>query len=186
MAEHEHSSDMAEHAEHADTPNLDHVHRRLTGLDAVNFPINTEAGPLTDEYLIRTTSGFISARREEATLPPIAERERLSESTTIVGESCTEKGPQEVKLVTWKIDDPEDPRNWSNGIKWRVANLSQSAKASPLTFSFHAHRVRTMAVTFACFAVAIGSSIVVMDMDVVAEDLNTSLLVVHCQSRDPL
>jgi hypothetical protein len=43
-----------------------------------------------------------------------------------------------------------------------------------------------MAVTFACFAVAIGSSIVVMDMDVVAEDLNTSLDVIHCGSRDGL
>ena len=41
-----------------------------------------------------------------------------------------------------------------------------------------------MAVTFACFAVAIGSSIVVMDMDVVAEDLNTSLDVIHCKSEE--
>ena len=43
-----------------------------------------------------------------------------------------------------------------------------------------------MAVTFACFAVAIGSSIVVMDMDVVAEDLNTSLDVIHCKSEEAL
>jgi len=155
MAENKHTVNMAEPAH---TSNQDHQHHPVTGLDAVNFPANTEAGPLTDEYLVRTTSGFISAGHEEAKLSRHHDQEPNSNTTTIVeGQSDLEKGSQDIKLVTWKIDDPEDPRNWSYGIKW----------------------VRTMAVTFACFAVAIGSSIVVMDMDVVAEDLNTSLDVIH-------
>jgi hypothetical protein len=117
MAKHEHSANMAE-PKH--TSNLDHQHQPVTGLDAVNFPATTEAGPLTDEYLVRTTSGFISARGEEAALPPHAENEPRSNTTTFVegGVNDPEKGAQDIKLVTWKIDDPEDPRNWSVPTKW--------------------------------------------------------------------
>ena len=116
MAEDKHTVNMAE-PNH--TSNLDHQHHPVTGLDAVNFPANTEAGPLTDEYLVRTTSGFISASREEAKVSRHHDQEPNSNTTTIVeGQSDLEKGSQDIKLVTWKIDDPEDPRNWSFGIKW--------------------------------------------------------------------
>lgn len=79
----------------------DHQHRRLTGLDAVNFPEATERGPQTDEYLVRTLSGYISARDEEG-LPGI-DTVVGSPTSTVVGKHDVEKGAEDVKLVTWKV-----------------------------------------------------------------------------------
>ncbi|KAL7409823.1 major facilitator superfamily domain-containing protein [Mrakia frigida] len=67
-----------------------------------------------------------------------------------------EKG-LEIKLVTFTEGDKEDPRNWSKGTKW----------------------LRTIVVAYTCFAVALGSSLVVMDMPDVAADLGISLDIVH-------
>jgi hypothetical protein len=79
----------------------DHMHRRLSGLDAVNFPEATERGPQTDEYLVRTVSGYISARDEEGM--PGMETIVGSPTSTVIGRQDVEKGAEEVKLVTWKV-----------------------------------------------------------------------------------
>jgi hypothetical protein len=77
------------------------MHRRLSGLDAVNFPEATERGPQTDEYLVRTVSGYISARDEEGM--PGMETIVGSPTSTVIGRQDVEKGAEEVKLVTWKV-----------------------------------------------------------------------------------
>lgn len=80
-----------------------HLHHTPEGLDAVNFPSLVEAGPLTDEYIARTADGFIPAPEEDL--------------DTVVGD--VEKGSHsDIKLVTYTLDDKEDPRNWGKGIKW--------------------------------------------------------------------
>ena len=57
------------------------------------------------------------------------------------------------ELVTFKINDPENPKNWSKAYKWWV----------------------TMCVAMTCFIVALDSSVVSADLDAVAEELNVSM-----------
>lgn len=56
------------------------------------------------------------------------------------------------KLVTFKIDDPENPKNWSKAFKWYC----------------------TMVVAFTCFVVAFASSVVTADLPGVMEDFGVS------------
>ncbi len=88
-------------------PLHDHQHRRLSGFDAINYPEATESGPQTDEYLVRTVSGYISAREEEG----VTGMETVAESptSTVIGQHDVEKGVVDVKLVTWKVSSVNPP-----------------------------------------------------------------------------
>lgn len=57
------------------------------------------------------------------------------------------------ELVTWKIDDPENPKNWSKGYKWWC----------------------TMVVATTCFVVAFNSAVITADLEGVAKEFNVSL-----------
>lgn len=59
---------------------------------------------------------------------------------------------EEYKLVTFKIDDPENPKNWSKAFKWYI----------------------TMVIAFTCFVVALASSIVTADLPGVMESFDVS------------
>ena len=102
-----------------------HHHHQVSGLDAVNFPANTEGGPQrTDEYTIETAQGWIAPDEEQET--------HASPTPTVVGSGSAEKpgpgglvmtlGEREkglvVKLVTFTEGDKEDPRGWSVRTKW--------------------------------------------------------------------
>lgn len=56
------------------------------------------------------------------------------------------------KLVTFKIDDPDNPKNWSKAFKWYI----------------------TMVIAFTCFVVAFASSVVTADLPGVMESFNVS------------
>ena len=56
------------------------------------------------------------------------------------------------KLVTFTIDDPENPKNWSKAYKWYC----------------------TMVVAFTCFVVAFASSVITADLEGVARDFHVS------------
>lgn len=56
------------------------------------------------------------------------------------------------KLVTFTVDDPENPKNWSKAFKWYC----------------------TMVVAFTCFVVAFCSSIITPGVGQVQEELNVS------------
>lgn len=56
------------------------------------------------------------------------------------------------KLVTFKIDDPENPKNWSKAKKWYI----------------------TMVVAFTCFVVAFASSVITADIPGPAEEFGVS------------
>lgn len=106
------------------------------GIDAVNYPENTESGERTDEYIVRTARGYISPSEEDlgnrSGATTIAESHTMNSSSSLekrVNGSIEEKkamgisdveGASEIKLVTWKVDDPEDPRTWSKSVKWSV------------------------------------------------------------------
>ncbi|KAF2711667.1 multidrug resistant protein [Pleomassaria siparia CBS 279.74] len=57
------------------------------------------------------------------------------------------------ELVTWKIDDPENPKNWSKAYKWWC----------------------TMCVALTCFVVAFNSAVITADIEGVAEEFNVSV-----------
>lgn len=56
------------------------------------------------------------------------------------------------KLVTFSIDDPENPKNWSKAFKWYC----------------------TMVVSFTCFVVAFASSVITADIEGPAEQFGVS------------
>jgi multidrug resistance protein len=56
------------------------------------------------------------------------------------------------ELVTWKINDPENPKNWSKAYKWWC----------------------TMCVAITCFVVAFNSAVVTADIEGVAEEFHVS------------
>ncbi|PSN64368.1 MFS general substrate transporter [Corynespora cassiicola Philippines] len=56
------------------------------------------------------------------------------------------------ELVTWKVNDPENPKNWSKAYKWWC----------------------TMCVALTCFVVAFNSSVITADIEGVAEEFNVS------------
>lgn len=59
---------------------------------------------------------------------------------------------EDYELVTFKINDPENPKNWSKGIKWYC----------------------TMVVAFTCFTVAFSSAVITADLIGVAEEFHVS------------
>lgn len=56
------------------------------------------------------------------------------------------------KLVTFKVDDPENPKNWSKAYKWYC----------------------TMVVSFTCFVVAFASSVITADLEGPSETFHVS------------
>lgn len=56
------------------------------------------------------------------------------------------------ELVTWKINDPENPKNWSKAYKWWC----------------------TMCVAFTCFVVALNSSVITADIEGPAKEFGAS------------
>ncbi|GAA6029057.1 hypothetical protein JCM8097_001572 [Rhodosporidiobolus ruineniae] len=107
------------------------VQHRLSdadGVDELTFPQLTQAGPPTDAYLETSPTGIVAAKEVEGQLAPSASspssRSRHESHTTLVspsgGRADPEKGLKEedAKLVTWKENDPENPRNWSMRQKW--------------------------------------------------------------------
>lgn len=60
---------------------------------------------------------------------------------------------EKYKLVTFKIDDPENPKNWSKPYKWYC----------------------TMVISLVCFTVAFCSAVVTADIEGVCETFGVSL-----------
>lgn len=89
-----------------------HQHHALAGEDAVNFPEFTESGEHTDEYITHNKQGFIAPAEELST--PMG-----SSPVSTLADHDQEKG-LDIKLVTWKDNDPEDPRSWPKSAKWQV------------------------------------------------------------------
>jgi hypothetical protein len=71
----------------------------LDGAELVNLPSRTLGGNANlDEYLEETVSGLIEETKTSRTTGRI----------------------EKYELVTWKLNDPENPKNWSKAYKWSV------------------------------------------------------------------
>jgi hypothetical protein len=103
----------------------------LEGEDLVNLPSRTLGNDADlEEYIEETTSGQIL-------------KEVKSNKTGEI---------QRYELVTWKINDPENPKNWSKAYKWWC----------------------TMTVALTCFVVAFNSGVITADVKGPAEEFHVS------------
>lgn len=82
----------------------------------ISFPFettNVAAGGLTDEYRAVTKTGYLPG--DLALRPVPSHVYRLPQA---LADPEKARALKEMKLVTWKEDDLEDPRNWSNAYRW--------------------------------------------------------------------
>jgi len=99
--------------------------------EVVNLPYRTLSGDANlEEYTQETVDGQIL-------------REVRSNATGRI---------ERFELVTWKIDDPESPKNWSKKFKWWC----------------------TMMVAFTCFVVAMNSAVITADIEGIVETFHVS------------
>ncbi|KAI8938782.1 hypothetical protein NX059_004645 [Plenodomus lindquistii] len=127
------------HAGSSDTSSVTHVdpekpqeplHRTPTYEDIANLPIRTLSNNANlEEYTQETISG-----------------QMLREVRSSAGKI------ERYELVTFKIDDPENPKNWSKAKKWWC----------------------TMCVAITCFVVAFNSSVITADLEGVSEEFGVS------------
>jgi hypothetical protein len=69
----------------------------VDGSELVNLPSRTLGSNANlDEYLEETVSGVIEENKVSTTTGKL----------------------EKYELVTWKVDDPENPKNWSKAFKW--------------------------------------------------------------------
>lgn len=107
-----------------------HTGPRIEGEDFINLPIRTLSNDAQlQEYTEETLDG---------------------QMLRVVK---TETGKVErYELVTWKINDPENPKNWSKAMKWYC----------------------TMVVAFTCFVVAFNSSVITADIAGLSKEFGIS------------
>ncbi|KAF6841058.1 major facilitator superfamily transporter [Colletotrichum musicola] len=89
------------------------------------------------------------------TLSPAANLDEYTVETStgaIPGPASSTPGSSDYKLVTFAINDPSNPKNWSKAYKWYI----------------------TMVVALTCFAVAFCSSVITADVAGVARDFHVS------------
>ncbi|KAI1795035.1 MFS general substrate transporter [Ganoderma leucocontextum] len=91
----------------------------------ISFPFETTnaAGKgLADEYRAVTESGYLPA---DLALCPVPSRVyRLPQA---LADPEVARALKDMKLVTWKEGDPEDPRNWSNRYRWYITAIAALA-----------------------------------------------------------
>ncbi|OBZ70128.1 hypothetical protein A0H81_09818 [Grifola frondosa] len=88
----------------------------------LSFPFDTtdtERGGFTNEYRTVSRTGFIPA---DLSLHPIPSH--VSRIPTALQDPEKAAALRETKLVTWKEEDPEDPRNWSNLYRWYITAIA--------------------------------------------------------------
>lgn len=136
--------------------------------DLSSHPANMAPNGSTFEPLKTTTTAntihkVYTNRNEELvnlpsrTLGPQASLQEYTEETErgqILKEVVSHKSGkiERWELVTWKIDDPENPKNWSKAYKWWC----------------------TMCVAVTCFVVAFNSAVVTADIEGVAKEFGCS------------
>ncbi|KAF1848454.1 multidrug resistant protein [Cucurbitaria berberidis CBS 394.84] len=124
------SSEITHYEPHHDLNRTPTLHRAPTIEDVVNLPLRTLSNDANlDEYTQETIDG-----------------QMLREVRSAVGTI------ERYELVTFKIDDPENPKNWSKLRKWWC----------------------TMCVAITCFVVAFNSAVITADLAGVSKEFHVS------------
>ncbi|ORY76533.1 major facilitator superfamily domain-containing protein [Leucosporidium creatinivorum] len=149
------------------TPALSHPHLHpLPVGDSSTFPSLTESGAPTDVYETHTTTGLVAAHELQPEGQLMSGRSSMTHVELGAGgdvekgslEGSNKEGKEgESKIVTWKENDPEDPRQFSNFRKWVV----------------------TVIATALCFDVGLSSSIITGGLVPVKEHFHSSTEVVN-------
>ena len=104
----------------------------------LSFPFSTtdrERGGYTNEYRAVSDTGYVPA---DLALRPVPSRVyRLPQALADPEKAAALK---QMKLVTWKEDDPEDPRNWSTTYRWCTFRPNECYLACVLIDSHRHHR----------------------------------------------
>ncbi|KAF2083785.1 MFS multidrug transporter-like protein [Saccharata proteae CBS 121410] len=113
-------------------------------------PIKTDASPhqLNSEDLVNLPSRTLS---NDANLEEYTQETAQGQILKEVRSNATGR-TERYELVTWKIDDPENPKNWSKAYKWWC----------------------TMCVAVTCFVVAFDSGVITADLTGPSETFNVS------------
>ncbi|GAA5986139.1 hypothetical protein JCM10908_006426 [Rhodotorula pacifica] len=148
------------------------VQHHLDPREELTFPQLTESGAHTDAYLEESATGLVSAREAEAGQTFAQTSRRVSQSTlvsqgAVTPPSAGEKGSpaklegqqesDDAKLVTWLIDDPQNPRHFGHTKKW----------------------VQTLIPTSFCFIAGFASSLITGGIPEQAEYFGVSELVAN-------
>ncbi|KAI0694403.1 MFS general substrate transporter [Cerioporus squamosus] len=91
------------------------------GRPDISFPFGTtdmNRGGFTDEYRAVTDTGFLPA---DLALRPVPSHVYRLPQALADPEKAREL--KQMKLVTWKDGDAEDPRNWSNLYRWYITTV---------------------------------------------------------------
>ena len=124
-------NDSASEITHMESEKPEPIHRVPTIEDVINLPLRTLSNDANlDEYTQETIDGQML-------------REIRSSATGRI---------ERYELVTFKIDDPENPKNWSKAYKWYC----------------------TMCVAITCFVVAFNSAVITADLEGVAAEFHVS------------
>jgi multidrug resistance protein len=127
---HASSSDSASEITHVEADKFEPIQREPTIEDVVNLPLRMLSNDANlNEYTQETVDGQLRRTRTDAT----GHIERY-------------------ELVTFKMDDPENPKNWSKAFKWWC----------------------TMCVAVTCFAVAFNSAVITADLEGVGAEFHVS------------
>ncbi|KAH5742186.1 hypothetical protein HBI18_037390 [Parastagonospora nodorum] len=128
--EHAPTSDNASEVTHVEAEKLESIRREPTIEDVINLPIRQLSNEANlNEYTQETIDGRLQETRTNAT-----------------------GNIERYELVTFKIDDPENPKNFSKAYKWWC----------------------TMCVAITCFAVAFNSAVITADLEGVGAEFNVS------------
>lgn len=94
-----------------------------------NFPAIRSARPeFPEEYTLETETGLVpvSTLRQVRTLDnvPEAQEESSEEAVDLSEKEDLEKVSDDIQFVTFTIDDPENPQNWSRSFKWIITCIA--------------------------------------------------------------
>ncbi|EIN07314.1 MFS general substrate transporter [Punctularia strigosozonata HHB-11173 SS5] len=94
----------------------------------MSFPAattNVEVGGMTDEYRMSTAQGYIPGKEALHPVPS-----RLYRTPTVLADAEKAMKLKDMKFVTWKEDDPEDPRNFSDAYRWYITAVAAMSVVS--------------------------------------------------------
>ncbi|EIN10762.1 hypothetical protein PUNSTDRAFT_132837 [Punctularia strigosozonata HHB-11173 SS5] len=88
----------------------------------MSFPAavtNIKVGIMTDEYRLFTAEGYIRGKEALHPVPSC-----LLRTPTVLAHTEKVMKLKDMMIVTWKEDDPKDPRNLINAYRWYIAALA--------------------------------------------------------------
>ncbi|WWD22602.1 hypothetical protein CI109_107095 [Kwoniella shandongensis] len=101
-------------------------HRHVPDLAFPYITTDTTRGGITDEYRTETAEGYISVDDPDTGLRPMRSRASTLHGDRFVLHDKEKGGMGNMKLVTFRENDPENPRNWSKFKRWYITGIASA------------------------------------------------------------